>query len=154
MSTFITILLIIGGIALFFLVIFLILILMGLIAKKSMYYEQLTRESADIIRTRSRNLTDKIATTNQLLELCQKLISIEITNRIKNLIMLRQKYPLERLDTDIQAISTSVFQAINFDAIDQTLLCVTRDYVMRNIAEITTVQLLSSIQDLNQMIAE
>lgn len=153
MSIFSTVILVIVSIIFGFMLFLLLGCIINLVNKKADYYTQLSIESKLGVSQVQTDLGVKIATTGQLLDICQRLVNIEIANRLKTYVTLNQRYDFVNLDKDIQAVSTNVFNAINFKSINESRLCITKEYIMKNIVDMATLQFMTSIKEVNGLLS-
>lgn len=132
--------------------IMLFLFLFGFLGSLMGYFSEKTVTARQERLKSDRSLGDKISYTGEILDLCQRIAHIEIVNHLKALLQLNIHYDYTKLDNDAEAISKRVFDAIDFQKIEASDLCITKEYIMLHIIEITTLELLATAKEMNEMI--
>ena len=95
-------------------------------SSKREYYNTLTKKE-----NRPMDVIEKINITASMMKLIVTLVTIEIDNRLATHILLKTPYDMLRLDKDIEAISTRVFNAIKKDMYTDENLCLESNYILQ-----------------------
>lgn len=91
--------------------------------------------------------------TNDILDLIDKLIQIEASNKLKQSAMLNEKYQTINADNDIRSIADSVFDSLKKENIfDNDDIFLNNEYIMKYIAQQSSIVFLALVKNYNNEI--
>ena len=96
------------------------------------------------------SLDQRILTTNNILRLINGLVDLEVTKKVSMMSLLRQRYNMLNMDTDIKQISTKVFLSVKNEIYSNEELILTTDFFLQYITTQTTFHLTTSMVEFNQ----
>lgn len=96
------------------------------------------------------SLDQRILTTNNILRLINGLVDLEVTKKVSMMSLLRQRYNMLNMDTDIKQISTKVFLSVKNEIYSNEELILTTDFFLQYITSQTTFHLTTSMVEFNQ----
>lgn len=97
----------------------------------------------------SLSMPDRIDFTNSVLDLISFMVNNEIISYMKTFIALNNQYDISNLDTDVEKISTLVFNGINKNLFKDPNLILTEKYLMEYITKKTISVMLDVVQNHN-----
>lgn len=97
----------------------------------------------------SLSLPECLDATVDLLTLCNTLIDAEISKSLQGSAIINAKYNLQRLDTDLQLISSNVYNALNKEKILDSDLLLMPEYFLQYINNETFLRLITAVQAYN-----
>jgi hypothetical protein len=91
--------------------------------------------------------------TNDILDLIDKLIQIEASNKLKQSAMLNEKYQTINADNDIRSIADSVFDSLKKENIfNNDDIFLNNEYIMKYIAQQSSIVFLALVKNYNNEI--
>lgn len=91
--------------------------------------------------------------TNDILELIDKLIQIEASNKLKQSAMLNEKYQTINADNDIRSIADAVFDSLKKENIfNNDDIFLNDEYIMKYIAQQSSIVFLALVKNYNNEI--
>lgn len=91
--------------------------------------------------------------TNDILDLIDKLIQIEASNKLKQSAMLNEKYRTINADNDIRSIADSVFDSLKKENIfNNDDIFLNNEYIMKYIAQQSSIVFLALVKNYNNEI--
>lgn len=97
----------------------------------------------------------QITITKELMKLIDELISNEVTNKLRNLAALQEKYEYLNTADDVREISQIVFDGFKKENLfNNPDVFITDEYIMKYIAQQTSLLFLSSVKDYNSKIRD
>ena len=88
--------------------------------------------------------------TTEFLNLCNRLMDVEIMKVMRDYIALNNRYEMSRIDDDSKKIATNVFEGLKKEALNDKSLLVDDIYIMKYISSETILQLLNVVLDYNK----
>ena len=102
------------------------------------------------------NPTDKLLfklnSTEKLREEITHMVEYEVNSLLVAYKVLNQPYEFTKLDTDIESVSTKIFQGITENTFKDTSIIYNEDYLMHLIIDQSRIGLLAGITAYNEMI--
>lgn len=91
--------------------------------------------------------------TNDILDLIDKLIQIEASNKLKQSAMLNEKYQTINADNDIRSIADAVFDSLKKENIfNNDDIFLNNEYIMKYIAQQSSIVFLALVKNYNNEI--
>ena len=97
----------------------------------------------------SLSFSESLDATVDLMTLCNTLIDAEISKALQGCAIIKSKYSLQRLDTDLKLISSNVYGALNIEKILQTDLVLDIEYLLQYINNETFLRFINAVQVYN-----
>ena len=95
------------------------------------------------------NVTEIVDGTLDILDFCKSLITTQIQERLKQTILLNQRYEMRNLDVDAKAIAEEVYKSLNMELISNNSLIVNDDFILSYITSESLMGLLVFTKDYN-----
>jgi len=100
----------------------------------------------------SLSMPDRIEFTNSVLDLISFMVNNEIISYMKPYVALNNTYDISNLDTDVEKVSTIVFNGININLFKDPNLILTEKYLMEYITKKTINVMLDIVQNHNAIL--
>ena len=125
-----------------------------LISNISNYFEEKSKYQQIINKRESKyssklTLPERLNATVDLLTLCSTMIDSEVMRTIQGYMIINSKYDLKRIDTDMELISKSVYDALNKEALLDKDLLLTPEHYLQYINNETFLRLINVVQEYN-----
>jgi hypothetical protein len=92
----------------------------------------------------------RIKYNEDLLDLINKLVDIEVGSKLKTLLLLNTDYKVTDIDSDVEEISNTVFNALKYNIIDDKFNMLSSDYIMSYIAKTTSMNILYHYREIHE----
>lgn len=117
---------------------------------KKLYYISLLQVKPEETPT-----DEKIEITEDIMKLIDKMITDEVTNKLRNHAALQTKYEYLNAADDINEISQNVFNGLKKENLfENPDVFVTDEYIMKYIAQQTSLLFLSSVKEYNSQLRD
>lgn len=117
---------------------------------KGDYESIITSRIASEKSPENESIGDIVSNTTDVLSLCNSLIDIEIQERMKENIILQQKYEMRNLDTDAKIIAENVYKSINQNILVSKTFMLNNDYILKYITSQSLIKLISTTKEYNR----